>query len=176
MKHAFIFGTNVFLSNHRTVSYNDGDTSIVFLTIRSFYQKQNHAADHELMIDADINTVDDHHPVRITGNMVQEGMDVHTVTEPNRVRLYHAGHAEPMLDIYQLDPHEYAGLSSHITNEIHSQHPNPVFTIKGNFKVSGSHIYIENERMNIDHDSFANGVENFPDGVTLFTTEKVHGH
>lgn len=176
MKHAFIFGTNIFLSNHRTFSYNDGNTITTFLTIRSFYNPQNTAPDHELVIDADINTVDDHHPVRVTGNMVQQGGDVKVVSEPNRVRLYHTGHAEPILDVYQFDPHEYAGLSSHITNEIHSQHPDPVFTIKGNFKVAGAHIYIENEKMLIDHDSFANGVENAHDGVVLLSSDKVHTH
>lgn len=176
MKHAFIFGTNVFLSHHRTVSYNDGENKVVFLTIRNFYNPQQHAPDHELTIDADINTVDDHHPVRITGNMVQQGSDVRVVTEPNRVRYYHASHAEPILDVYQLDPHEYHGLSSHILNEIHSQHPDPVFTIKGNFVVSGSHIFIENEKLLIDHDSFANSVENMHDGVTLLSSDKVHTH
>jgi hypothetical protein len=176
MKHAFIFGTSIYLSNHRTVSYNDGQTNTVFLTIRSFYNPQNHAPDHELLIDADINTVDDHHPVRVTGNMVQQGADIKVISEPNRIRLYHANHEEPILDVYQLDPHEYHGLSSHITNEIHSQHPDPVFTIKGNFTVAGSHIYIENEKMLIDHDSFANGVENAHNGVTLITSEKVHLH
>ena len=175
MKHAFIFGTNIFLSNHRTFSYNDGNAITTFLTIRSFYNPQN-SGPEELVIDADINTVDDHHPVRLTGNMAQQGDDVRVVTEPNRVRVYHADNAEPILDVYQLDPHEYAGLSSHITNEIHSQHPDPVFTIKGNFVIAGSHIYIENEKMLIDHDSFANGVENAHDGVVLFTSEKVHAH
>ncbi|MES2274786.1 MAG: hypothetical protein V4592_02105 [Bacteroidota bacterium] len=176
MKHAFIFGTSIYLSNHRTISYNDGHTSTVFLTIRNFYNPQNNAPDHELVIDADINTVDDHHQVKVTSNMVQQGSDVSAVTEPNRVKLYHTGHAEPILDVYQLDPHEYHGLSSHILNEINSQHPGPVFIIKGNFTVSGAHIYIENEKMLVDHDTFANGVENAHDGVVLLSSEKVHGH
>jgi len=176
-KHAFILGTNIYLSNHRTISYNNGNSSAVFLTIRNFYNPQNNAPDHELIIDADINTLGDHHPVRVTGNMVQQGAaDVHAVVEPNRVRLYHAGHEEPILDVYQLDPHEYHGLGSYILNEIHSQHPDPIFTIHGNFNVAGSHIYIENERLHVDHDTFANGVENAHDGVVLYTSEKVHMH
>jgi hypothetical protein len=176
MKHAFIFGTNVYLSSHNTISYNDGHTNTIFLTIRDYYSPQKNGPHQQLIIDADINTVDDHHPVRVTSNMVQEGSDVRAVTEPNRVRLYHTGHAEPILDVYQLDPHEYHGLSSHILNEIHSQHPDPVFTIKGNFTVAGSHIYIENEKLLVDHDSFANVTENAHNGVVLLTSEKVHGH
>lgn len=169
-KHAFIFGTNIFLSNHRTFSYHDGDTNVLFLTIHNFYDQSSHG---QLNIDADINTVDDHHPVKVVGNRVEAGNDVRVQAEPNRVRLYHAGHPEPILDVYQFDPHEYAGLSSHITNEIHSQQPDPVFTIKGNFKVAGAHIMIENEKMFIDHDNFANGVTNAHEGVVL-TGEKVH--
>jgi hypothetical protein len=45
--------------------------------------------------------------------------------------------------------------------------------IKGNFTIGGAHIMIENEKMFIDHDSFANGVNNAHEGVIL-TGEKVH--
>jgi hypothetical protein len=177
MKHAFIFGTSIYLSDHNTISYNNGDISTVFLTIRSFYQSKNRAVDNQLIIDADITTINDHHAVRVTGNMVQQGAeDIRADVEPNRIRLYHANYEEPVLDVYQLDPHEYHGLSSHILNEIHSQHPDPVFTIKGNFSVSGSHIHIDNEKMHIDHDSFANAVENAHEGVMLYTSDKVHAH
>jgi hypothetical protein len=172
MKHAFIFGTSIFLSNHRTLSYSDGDTNTTFVTIRSFLNHQN-SPNSALVIDADIDTIDDHHPVRVTNNMVQQGNDIRIEAEPNRVRLYHTNHAEPLLDVYQLDAHEYEGLSSHILNEIHSQHPDPVFTIKGNFKVAGAHIEIQNEKMFIDADSIANGVNNAHDGVILMG-EKVH--
>jgi hypothetical protein len=168
MKHAFIFATNIFISNHRTFSFNDGTNNLTFLTIHNFY-----APNQQLTIDASIDTVDDHHPVKVTGNVTTEGADIKVVTEPNRVKIFHANHPEPILDVYQLDPHEYTGLSSHITNEIHSQHPDPIFTIKGNFKVAGVHIMIENEKMFIDHDSYANAVNNAHDGVVL-SAEKVH--
>ena len=169
MKHAFIFATNVYISNHRTFSFNDGGNHIVFLTIHNFY-----APNQQLTIDASINTVDDHHPVQVIGNAVTEGADVKIVTEPNRVKVFHASHPEPILDVYQLDPHEYAGLSSHITNEIHSQQPDPIFTIKGNFTVAGAHIMIENEKMFINHDSFANGVTNAHEGVLLSAEQHIH--
>jgi hypothetical protein len=176
MKHAFIFGTSIFLSKHRTISYNNGENTKVFLTIRLFYAPQNNAPDHLLTIDADIDTVDDHHPVRVTNNLLQQGNDVRIVAEPNRVRLYHTGYEEPILDVYQLNAHDYHGLSSHILNEINAQQPDPVFTIKGDFSVFGTHIYIENEKMLVDHDSFANGVENDHNGVVLFSSDKVHLH
>jgi hypothetical protein len=168
MKHAFILGTSIYLTNHSTLSFRNSNGSITFATIHSYYNNQSN-----LVIDAGFNTSDDHHPVRVSNNTVQEGADVSVVAEPNRVKIYHAGHKEPLLDIYQLDKHEYEGLGSYILNEINAQHPDPVLTIKGNFVVGGAHIHIENEKMFIDNESFANGVENAHDGVIL-SGEKVH--
>lgn len=173
MKHAFLFATNIYISNHRVFSYFDGENDTVFLTIHHFYDKHNPAGG-SLLIDADINTVDDHHPVKIVNNIVETGADVSIVTEPNRVKVYHAGNAQPILDVYQLDQHEYHGLSSHILNEIHSQHPDPVVTIKGNFNAGGAHIHIENEKLFIDDESYANGVVNAHDGIRLSHGEEVH--
>ena len=166
MKHAFIFGTNIHLSNHKTISYNNGESITVFLTIHTFFNQGNNS-DNMLTIEAEINTVDDHHPVKVENNQVTQGNDVNLTVEPNRIRLYHSSHPEPILDVYQLNMHEYKGLTSTILNEIEAQQPDPVFTIKGNFKVSGAHIYIENEKLLIEQDSFANAVENAHNGVIL---------
>ena len=80
---------------------------------------------------------------------------------------FQPGHAEPVLDVYQFDPHEYGGLSSHVLNEIHAQHPDHVLTIKGNFFVGGAHFLIENEKMFIDNNGYANGVVNAHNGIIL---------
>lgn len=174
MKHAFIFGTSIYLSEQNTLTYTDGNTGFEFLKVLSFYQHHG-AQDKALVIDANINTIDDHHAVKITGNRVEQGNDVRLEVTENRVRAYHAGHAQPILDVYQLAEHEYHGLSSHILNEIHSQHPDHVITVKGNFRVAGAHIEIENEKMFIDADAIANGVFNEHDGITLSSSaEKVN--
>lgn len=172
MKHAFIMGTSVYLTERNTLSYADGDANFEFLRILSFYRPE---AGSVITIDANIETLEDHHPVKIAANAVQEGNDVRLDITSNRVRVYHAGHVQPILDVYQLEQHEYHGLSSHILNEIHSQHPDHVITIKGNFKVAGAHIEIENEKMFIDADSIANGVNNAHEGIMLSSsTERVH--
>lgn len=174
MKHAFIFGTSIYLSEQNTLTYAEGDTSFEFLKILSFYQ--HHGSEgNTLVIDANIHTIDDHHAVKITGNSVAEGSDVRLDITENRVKIYHAGHTQPILDVYQLAEHEYHGLSSHILNEIHSQHPDHVITVKGNFKVAGAHIEIENEKMFIDTDAIANGVFNEHNGIILSASgEKVN--
>jgi len=174
MKHAFLFGTSIYLSEHNTVSYVDGDTSFEFLRILSFYRHHD-APGKTLVIDANINTIDDQHSVKISANAIEQGSDVRLDITENRVRVYHAGHPQPILDIYQLAEHEYHGLSSHVLNEIHSQHPDHVITVKGNFKVAGAHIEIENEKMFIDADAIANGVYNEHDGIRLSASaEKEH--
>ncbi len=175
MKHAFIFATNIYISNHKTVSYNGGGPTVTFLTVHTFYNQGNNKA-NVLTVDAEIYTIDDHHPVKIVNNVISEGADVQATIEPNRIRIYHRSNAEPILDIYQLQTQEYEGLSSHILNEINAQLPDHVVSIKGNFKVAGAHIYIENEKMQIENDTYANGVENAHNGVILSSSDIVHLH
>lgn len=172
MKHAFILGTSVYLTERNTLSYADNDAKFEFLKILSFYRPE---ANNVMTIDAQIETIDDHHTVKVAANTVQEGNDIRLDISPNRVKVYHAGHVQPILDVYQLAEHEYHGLSSHILNEIHSQHPDHVLTIKGNFKIAGAHIEIENEKIFIDTDSIANGVNNAPEGIVLSSSlERAH--
>lgn len=174
MKHAFIFGTSIFLSNQNTLTYVNGDKSIEFLKVLSFYHYQKGMPDRVLSIDANIISPSGE-VIRVSGNRLEEGPStVHVETDANRVWVYQSGHHEPVLDVYQLDTHEYAGLSSHISNEIGVQHPDAVVTIKGNFMVDDAHFLIENEKMFINNNGFANGVENAHYGIMLSTGEPAH--
>jgi hypothetical protein len=164
MKHAFIFGTSIFLSEQNTLSVSDGEIKAEFLRILSFNNDKN--ADKTLCINATISTLDGG-IVHVSANGVEGRTDIRTEITANRVKIYQTGHAEPVLDVYQLDPHEFHGLSSHILNEIHVQHPDRVLTIKGNFKVGPTHFMIENEKMFIDNNGFANGVINAHHGIIL---------
>ncbi|WP_184543036.1 hypothetical protein [Mucilaginibacter sp. FT3.2] len=164
MKHAFIFGTTIFLSEQNTLTLNNGDTNAEFLRILSFNNHQS--ANKSLCINASVSTLDGS-IVHVNANNIEGRMDVRAEVTANRVKIYQAGHEEPLLDVYQLDPHEFHGLSSHILNEINVQHPDKVLTIKGNFKVSGVHFLIENEKMFIDNNGYANGVVNAHHGIIL---------
>jgi hypothetical protein len=166
MKHAFIFGTSIFLSSQRTLTFADGDKSLEFLSILSFYNHQKGTEDHVLSIDAKITSASGD-VIRIAANHLQEGVGVHLETTNSRIKVFQSGHEEPVLDVYQLDTHEFAGLSSHITKEIEAQHPDAVLTIKGNFKVGDAHFLIENEKMFIDNNGYANGVVNAHHGIVL---------
>jgi hypothetical protein len=164
MKHAFIFGTTIFLSEQNTLTLNDGDTNAEFLRILSF--NNDNSPDKTLCINATISTLDGG-IVHVRANAVEDRADIRTVVTDGRIKIFQTGHDEPLLDVYQLDPHEFHGLSSHILNEIHAQHPDKVLTIKGNFKVGGVHFFIENEKMFIDNNGYANGVVNAHNGIIL---------
>ncbi|MEO3403374.1 hypothetical protein AAFN85_05705 [Mucilaginibacter sp. CAU 1740] len=163
MKHAFVFGTTIFLSEQNTLTYSDGLSNIEFLKVLSFY---DNSKGHVLAIDAHI-TSPAGNEIRIAANNNDNSANVKLEVTASRIKVFEPGHEEPVLDVYQFDPHEYAGLSSHVLNEIHAQHPDHVLTIKGNFKVEGAHFLIENEKMFIDQNGYANGVVNAHHGVIL---------
>ena len=174
MKHAFIFGTSIFLSRQNTLTYTNGDKNTEFLKVLSFYNHQRGSEDRSLVIDANITSLTGE-VIKISGNRLESGPStVHVETDANRVWVFQSGHHEPVLDVYQLNEHEFHGLGSHIVNEIGVQHPDAVLTIKGNFKVDGAHFMIENEKMFINHNGFANGVENAHEGILLSAGEPTH--
>jgi len=166
MKYAFIFGTSIYLSTERTVSYADADTKIPFLKIASIYANHNNSENSILSIDAEITT-SDNEKVVINSNKPDVNTTINVVADDKRVQLYRAGHEHPVLDVMQFDKHEFDALSSHMTNEIEAQQPGAVFKIKGDFKVNGHRIVIDGESLYVNGDSFANGVVNSHQGVTI---------
>lgn len=163
MKHAFIFGTTIFLSENNTLTYSDGLTHIEFLKVLSFHDESKNRV---LTIDAHI-TSKAGNEIKISANNNINGANIITDVSAGRIKVFEPDNDEPVLDIYQLNPHEYHGLSSHILNEIHAQHPDHVVSVKGNFTVNGAHFLIENEKMFIDQNGYANGVVNAHHGVIL---------
>ncbi|PWK77151.1 hypothetical protein LX99_02961 [Mucilaginibacter oryzae] len=163
MKHAFIFGTTIFLSENNTLNYSDGLTHIEFLKILSFHDESKNRV---LTIDAHI-TSKAGNEIKISANNNINGANIRTDVSAGRIKVFEPDNDEPVLDIYQLNSHEYHGLSSHILNEIHAQHPDHVVSVKGNFTVNDAHFLIENEKMFIDQNGYANGVVNAHHGVIL---------
>lgn len=166
MKHAFIFGTTIFLSEQRTLTVNDGNNSTEFLRILTYYNEQKGNENQPLRIAARIATTDGK-ALNITDNVVADRADIRVDLSNYRIKIYQTGHEQPVLDVYQMDKHEFHGLSSHILNEIHAQEPDRVITIKGNFNVGEVHFFIENEKMFVDNNGYANGVVNAHHGVIL---------
>lgn len=171
MKHAFIFGTTIFLSEQPTLTFVDGDNSTEFLKVLSFYNHQKGTDDRVLNITAHIAS-NSGEVIHVNNNVLDAGPAFHLETSSGRIKVFQSGHEEPVLDVYQLDQHEYPHLSSFITKEIEAQHPDAVLTIKGNFRVGGAHFLIENEKMFIDSNGFANGVVNAHHGIRLSVADR----
>src|SRR4051794_38930297 len=72
MKHAFIFGTTIFLSERNTLTYSDGLSNIEFLRILSFYDEHKGKV---LTIDANINTPNGE-AIRINANANENSANV----------------------------------------------------------------------------------------------------
>ncbi|WP_345951156.1 MULTISPECIES: hypothetical protein [unclassified Mucilaginibacter] len=167
MKHAFIFATNVFISGERTISYATEDQKIEFLKILSFYEHHsNNTPDKVLRIDAQIGTSDGVN-FNIQDNQLDAGTNTEARISDKRIQLFRPGHEEPVLDVRQLDEDEYKELSSHIVNEIDAQHAYPVLMVRGDFSVNGHRIVIDNDKLFVNGDDFANGVTNAHEGVIL---------
>lgn len=172
MKHAFIFGTNLYLTAGNTVTYADQDHKIDFLKIYSFYRPERN---QELVIEAKISLPHNGGLLTIDRNKVNATGDIRTIITPNRIKIYHEGHTEPIFDVYQIDQHEWGGLSSHVLNEFNSQHPDVLIRVKGEFEVEGNSIISDNEKLYVNGDSRANGVSNEHERVIL-TPDNVHMH
>ena len=166
MVHAFILGTNIFISAQRTVSYVRDGQRDEFLNILSFYHKPETGTVQPLAVDATFSMVNGE-PVEVRNNQLVRGTGLHIETEPKRVRIYQTGHEVPVLDVFQLDENAYHGFGSHIANELSAREPDVAVTIKGDFVVAGASIWIGNETMHINDDAIASGVFNAHQGVIL---------
>ncbi len=165
MKFAFIFGTNIFLSTENTVSYADADTRIPFLKILS-YRKSDNNSDKHLAIDLDIATSHDE-AIVWRGSQFEGTSPVQVSAGDDSVKLFRDGHEEPVFYIRQLTDDDISGLSSHIVNEVAAQQPLAVFKISGDFRVGGHRIIIDNEKLFVNGDDFANGVTNSKQDAAL---------
>ncbi len=166
MKFAFIFGTNIFLSTENTVSYADADTRIPFLKILSYRKSSNNNSDKHLAIDLDIATSHDE-AIVWRGSQFEGNSPVQVSTTDDSVKLFREGHEEPVFFIRQLTEDDISGLSSHIVNEVEAQQPLAVFKISGDFRVGGHRIIIDNEKLFVNGDDFANGVTNSKQDAAL---------
>lgn len=171
MKYGFIFGTSIYISSERFISYADADTKTSFLKIVSSYAHHNNAEDSVLIIDADISSADNSKVV-LNSNKQDAENDFKIVADQKRVQIFRTGHEDAILDVMQLDKHEFNALSSHMANEIEAQQIDVVFKIKGNFRVNNHEIVIDGETLYVNGDSFANGLVNAHEGVILTGNDK----
>jgi len=167
MKFAFIFGTSIYLSTERTVSYADAETRIPFLKVLSYRKSNNNNnTDNHLAVDLDIATSADE-AIVWRSSQFEGSSPVQVTNGDDSIRLLRDGHEEPVFYMRQLNDDDISGLSSHIVNEIEAQQPLAVFKISGDFRVGGHRIIVDNEKLFVNGDDFANGVTNSSQDVAL---------
>ncbi|WP_454801275.1 hypothetical protein [Mucilaginibacter phyllosphaerae] len=163
MLHGFIFGTNLYLSKQRSISYAFEKQRTEFLTICSFYHAK---AKTDLMLDADF-ALEDGTAVVIRQNQIVEGTKVSITISPWRVTVYCKGGEMPVLDILQLGEDTYSGFGTHIAKELEAMHPDATVSIKGELIVADARIWIGDESMHVNEEIFATSVTYAHQGVIL---------
>jgi hypothetical protein len=166
MIHAFIFGTNIFISSQNTVSYANNFQKDEFLQIISFFQDCDESKKSDLIINASFSLTSGESVV-IKNNQIVTGDSVVMAVEPKRVSVHQIGNGEPALDVFQLDESTYHGFGTHIVNELSARSPDATITIKANLIVAGASIWNDNEKLHVNEEIYATGVVNAHHGVIL---------
>ncbi|MFB9843103.1 hypothetical protein [Mucilaginibacter ginsenosidivorans] len=157
MKYAFLLGSNLFVVPGNTISFTDNEGAHRFLRILSVNQPtppdQPRAV---LTIDADIKD-NQGNEIHLIANKpevappydIMEQTDRVIVTRPN---------GSTVLDVHQLDDHSARSLEHNIVAEIEVNAPVAVIRVRGDFIVGDLHVEIDNEKLFLGEDSYANSV------------------
>lgn len=166
MKYAFIFASNIYMSQQPTVSYADNDTTTEFLKVLTFKRNIKHDQHHTaLAVDANVN-LEDGSSFKITNNVLDGGLTGYELhNQEDKVCVMK--NDTVFFEVHQLPEADWDTLQTHILNEIQVQEPEAVFIVRGDFWVNGHHIIVDSEKLFVDNDSYATGVTNDHGGVML---------
>ncbi|HVV56612.1 MAG TPA: hypothetical protein VHC47_14860 [Mucilaginibacter sp.] len=155
MKYAFLFGSNVFIVPGNTISFTNHEQTKIFLKIVTLHHDtppdQKRAM---LTIDADITDTAGN-VLRLTGNKPDVPTHFEIMERYDQVLVTRAD-GTAVLDVHQLDWKTAMSLEHNITAEFEALQPDVVIRLRGDFMAGGLHIEIDNEKLFIDNDSYAN--------------------
>lgn len=156
MKYAFIMGSNSFIVPGNTLVYTDHN--INFLRINSIYRDRP-AGQQPTVLDVDLDIKDvDGTVIRVNKNEpAQTGRadvtvhkDLLHITRPD---------GSTLIYIHQMDEDTVMGLEHNIIAEIEALEPEAVIRIRGNFMVDDLHLEIDNEKLFVNGNSYANSTQ-----------------
>jgi hypothetical protein len=155
MKYAFIMGSNSYIVPGNTVVYNDHGKNIEFLRINSVYQEGATSNQPNLLsVDLDIKDVDGS-VIKIQGNKpVQAGKA--DVAEYHDRLLLTRPDGTTIIDVHQLDNRSAKHLEHNIIAELEVHAPVAVVRVRGNFMAGDLHVEIDNEKLFLNKNSYAN--------------------
>jgi len=156
MKYAFIMGSNSFIVPGNTLVYTDHN--IDFLRINSIFRERPAGqGSTELDVDLDIKDTDGtaikmkrNEPAQTGKNDVSVHKDRLHITRPD---------GNTIIDIHQLDEDTAMGLEHNIIAELEALEPDVVIRVRGNFMVDDLHIEIDNEKLFVNGNSYANSTQ-----------------
>jgi len=164
MKYAFILGSNAYIASRGSISFFENGEEKEFLKIQSVF-KSVKAGNTELSVDIQIADAAGN-PVSLPASQNNSKMSIEYL--PERVKIINAD-GSTLIDVHQLDHDVYMHLSHHITAELERYDPIAVIRLFGHFMVGNHNISIDNEKLFIDDDSFAESVLIGPSGVQFRT-------
>lgn len=156
MKYAFIMGSNSFIVPGNTLVYTDHN--INFLRVNSIYRDRP-AGQQSTVLDVDLDIKDvDGTIIRVNKNEpAQTGRadvtvhkDLLHITRPD---------GSTLIYIHQMDEDTVMGLEHNIIAEIEALEPEAVIRIRGNFMVDDLHLEIDNEKLFVNGNSYANSTQ-----------------
>ena len=158
MKYAFILGSNSFIVPGNTLVYTDHGQSINFLRINSIY-RDNPAGQGSTMLNVDLDIKDtDGSVIKIEGNRPSQTGKTDVAGYSDRLHITRAD-GTTVIDVHQMDNKTAMRLEHNIIAELEALSPNAVIRIRGNFMVNDLHLEIDNEKLFVNGNSYANSTQ-----------------
>ncbi|MGZ3753476.1 MAG: hypothetical protein ACXVB0_25290 [Mucilaginibacter sp.] len=171
MKYAFIMGSNSFIVPGDTIVFTENEQTTDFLRVVSVYHDQPSGHGHSsLTVDMDIKDTDGH-ILQIKANKPVNAADFKITEQPDRLLITKSDGAT-IIDVHQLDEKSAFKLEHNITAELEALAPDAVIRIRGNFMVGHLHIEVDNEKVFVNGNSYANSTLTGKTNLE-FTTEGI---
>lgn len=154
MKYAFILGTNCFVTPHGFISYTENGLSKTFLSIRSIYHDT--ADGSRLAVDLETRDTSGK-DLKLTDNKTDHAAGFNISEQRDRI-LVTKKNGDAIIDILQLDDKSAMRLDHNIIAELEVQEVVAVIRLRGAFMLGGIHIEIDNEKIFVNNNSYANSV------------------
>lgn len=155
MKYAFIMGSNSFIVPGNTLVYTDQGQTIDFLRITSIYHDRPAGqGESSLSIDLDIKDVDGSE-IKLARNKPVQTARADIAEQRDRLLITRAD-GTTVIDVHQLDDVSAMRLEHNIIAELEVHSPVAVIRVRGSFMVNDLHLEIDNEKLFVNGNSYAN--------------------
>jgi hypothetical protein len=152
MKYAFILGSNSYITPQGAITYTQNGQTNSFLAVRSYQIDSAEAS--RLSVDLDIRDMQGRH-LKLTDNQLEDGTGFKIDQQRDRI-LITDQNGDTIIDMHQLDEKTALSLEHNIAAELEVQSPAAIIRIRGNFMLGGMHVEIDNEKLFINGNSYAN--------------------